>query len=149
MVGLWRAGVVWCGVIRRVGAEGSLGGPSGLVRQAGVRGVALSRGLCLGPGVFSALWGSSSPGVRPGWGGVTPCAWLVPLPFACLSASVSSPVLGVVALSPFLPWCQCPYIRVVAPAAQGGRGPRLAVRVRCWFLWCSRWWLCGGGWCLG
>ena len=69
--------------------------------------------------------------VRSGWcGGVAPSVWLVPLPFARLSASVSPHVLGVVALSHFLPCCQCTYVRAVAPAVEGVRGRLLVVRVR-------------------
>ena len=67
-------------------------------------------GLCLGLVVYSALGGVLFPRGAPGsagWGGMAPPAWLVPLlwVFACLPVSVSSPVPGVVALFPFLPWC--------------------------------------------
>ena len=74
------------------------------------------------------------------------CAWCGPLglacsppvAFACRSASVSSSALGIVPLSPFLPWCQCPCVRVVAPAVEGVRGCRQSVRVGWWCRRCTR-----------
>ena len=141
-------GRVWLGVAdvaRLVGAVAGLGGLAGLVRRACVRGVALPGGRCLCVVVSRALWGVSFPMSVVGLvgpAGVAPSARLVllPLTFAFLPVPMLFPAPGVMALSPSLPWWQCPCVRVVAQSVQDGRGYCLVVGVwRLYFLRrCSR-----------
>ena len=134
-------GLTWCGL--RGQCYRGLGVPSGPMRREGVRGVALPFGPMPWSGGVPCPLAVPVPRGAPGsagWGGVGSSAWLVLLPWAvtCLPASVTSPVLGVVALSPFLPRRPCPCVGVVAPAVERGRGCCLAIRVRWWLVRCSR-----------
>ena len=109
----WLLGsAVRCCTARWVCVAGVLGVPFGLVGQARVCGVALPGDCVLVPCPLVSLPRGEC---RVLWGRVS---WSSPLPF-CPSASLSSLVLGVAAVSPLRLRCPRGCICVVAPAVAG------------------------------
>ena len=134
---IWLAGCrgAWFGVLRLLGSV-LLG--SGCAVCSGGSGGCPWGCPPLGPVPWSrVLWGSLSLGVcQVLWGGIAWCPRLCWVPSHPVPLSPCRPPCLVSQPCPLSPPASVLLRLCVGPCS--GRGRRLAVRVRCWVMWCSR-----------